>query len=458
MINRQTESRPFPAGCRAYRGALLHFTDDPGLAAPVADSYQTFDDGLLVVGEDRVIAVGDARDLLPSLPGDATVEHWPDALIVPGFIDTHVHMPQLEVIASYGTQLMDWLETYTFPAESRFSNPEWAQCQAARFADLLLAHGTTSALVFATSHPGSVDALFAAAEQRGMAIATGKVMMDRNAPEALCDTADSSYLDSQALIDRWHGKGRLRYAVTPRFAVTSSPEQLALAGKLLEENHGVLMQTHWAENCAEIELAQNLYPECRDYLDVYQHYGLLGERSVLAHGVHIGDDDRQRLSQTRARIAFCPTSNTFLGSGLFDFGSARQAGVKVGLATDVGGGTSLSMLATMAEAYKVCQLQGQSLNPFQAFYLSTLGNARVLHQQADSGNFEPGKFADFVVLDPAASPMLKLKQRGGRNLADVLFDLMILGDDRCIQRTYIAGRCRFDRTTSQFDRTTRKEQ
>ncbi|MAL97804.1 MAG: guanine deaminase [Alteromonadaceae bacterium] len=441
MKNNQTETR-------GYRGRILHFLDEPGTAAPEPGSYQFFEDGLLIVDQDRILVVGHASDLLPSLPAGAILEHWPEALIVPGFIDTHVHMPQLQVIASFGSQLLDWLETYTYPAEARFADAAWARSQAEVFVDMMLAHGTTSALVFATSHATSVNALFTVAAARRMAIATGKVMMDRNAPQALCDRASGSCQASQALIDRWHGKDRLRYAVTPRFAITSSPEQLSLAGKLVAENPGVLMQTHWAENHAEIDFACELYPERKDYLDVYEHYGLLGERSVLAHGVHINEHDRHRLNRSGSRIAFCPTSNTFLGSGLFDFEAARGAGVNVGLATDVGAGTSLSMLATMAEAYKVCQLQGQTLSPFQAFYLSTLGNARVLHQDADSGNFEPGKYADFVVLDPSATPILRLKQHPRRKLADVLFDLMILGDDRCIKQTYVAGQCQFDRATT----------
>jgi guanine deaminase len=276
----------------------------------------------------------------------------------------------------------------------------------------------------------------------------GKVMMDRHAPADLCDEAQQSYEDSQILINRWHQKGRLRYAVTPRFAPTSTPEQLALAGRLMTENPSVLMQTHWAENKAEIAWVQELFPDRHSYLDVYDHYGLLSDRSVLAHGIHINDGDRDRLAQTGARIAFCPTSNTFLGSGLFDLAAAREADVLVGLATDVGGGTSLSLLATMAEAYKVGQLNGRALSPFQGFYLATLGNARVLHQDDETGNLAPGKFADFVVLDLGANPMLSHKQSARSALPDQLFDLMILGDDRCIYRTYVAGICRYDRMQS----------
>lgn len=442
----QQQETPNPeGGRRAFRGPLLHFLDDPGLGAPAPDSYAWFEDGLLLVNDGRIEAAGDAAPILAGLADDVPVEHWPDALIVPGFIDTHVHLPQLGVIGSYGTQLLDWLQTYTFPAEARFSDATWAETQAELFVDQLLAHGTTSALVFCTSHPGSVDALCKAAEKRGQAMVAGKVMMDRNAPDDLCDEAETSYRDSQALIDRWHGRGRLRYAVTPRFAPTSSPRQLELAGRLLADNPGVLLQTHWAENRAEIAWVSELFPEHETYLDVYQHYGLLGERSVLAHGIHIDDKDRECLARTDTRIAFCPTSNTFLGSGLFDLAAAHAANVRVGLATDVGGGTSLSLLPTMAEAYKVGQLREQSLTSFQAFYLATLGNARVLHQEQETGNLEPGKYADFLILDPSATPLLRLKKDVSETLAERLFDLMILGDDRVIRRTYVAGQCRHDR-------------
>ncbi len=439
-------NRPaLPPACHALRGPLLHFLADPGPGTPALGSYEAFDDGLLVIHDGRILALGPAATLLPALAPDARIDHWPDALIVPGFIDIHVHMPQLGVLASCGTQLLDWLETYTFPAEARFQDPDWSRSQARLFLDLLLAHGTTSALAFSTSHSVSATALFEAAQDHNMAIATGKVMMDRHAPDSLRGEAVASARESQALIDQWHGRGRLRYAVTPRFAATSTPQQLTLAGQLVQTNPGVLMQTHWAENKAEIAWVKELFPERSSYLDVYRHYGLLGDHSVLAHGIHINNEDRRCLAETGTRIAFCPTSNTFLGSGLFNLAGARNAGVTVGLATDVGGGTSLSMLATMAEAYKVCQLQGQNLSPFQAFYMATLGNADVLQQADTTGNFESGKYADVLVLDPAANPMLRLKQAVPQDLPATLFNLMILGDDRAVHRTYVAGQCRYDR-------------
>lgn len=436
----------FPAGCSVHRGPLLHCLDDPGTAVePLPGTTEWLEDGLLVIDGDRILACGQAEGLIPRLPPETPIQEWPGHLMVPGFIDTHVHMPQLDVIASYGAQLLDWLNTYTFPSEARFSEPEWASVQAELFTDLLLAHGTTSALVFCTSHAHSAEATFLSAQRRGMAVAAGKCMMDRNAPEELLDTPQSSYDDSRALLERWHGHDRLRYAITPRFAPTSTGDQLARAGELAAEFPEALVQTHWAENRNEIEWTRSLFPARSDYLDVYQHYGLLGNRTVLAHGVHINDRDRERLVATGTRIAHCPTSNTFLGSGLFDLDTAVRQGVTLGLATDVGGGTSLSMLTTMAEAYKVSQLQGTPLTPWLAFYLATLGNATVLHQAEDTGNLSAGKIADFVVLDPTSSPVLQLKQQLAQNPTEQLFNLMVLGDDRAVAATYVAGQCRYRR-------------
>ncbi|MAM00159.1 guanine deaminase [Hydrocarboniclastica marina] len=442
---RTTDVR-FPVDCEAHRGALLHFLEDPGNEPePALGATEYLEDGLLLIHHGKVLATGQARELLPRLAPTTPVTHWQEGLILPGFIDTHVHMPQLGVMASYGTQLLDWLETYTFPHEARFSDRDWARTEAHRFADLLLAHGTTSGLVFCTSHANSVEALFEAAEARSMGLTAGKVMMDRHAPDDLIDTPETSYQESHRLLEKWHGRGRQRYAITPRFAATSSPQQLSLAGKLSGEFPQALVQTHWAENLGEIQWIRELFPQRASYLDVYDHYGLLGNHTVLAHGIHIDDGDRKRLKETGARIAFCPTSNTFLGSGLFDFRRAREAGINVGLASDVGGGTSLSMLATMGEAYKVCRLQGQTLTPWQAFYLATLGNARVLHQDHDTGSLQPGRHADFVVLDPSRGPLLAMKKTHSQTLAETLFDLMILGDDRAVTATFVAGTCQYRR-------------
>jgi guanine deaminase len=446
MTRPHASEPPFPDDIQVHRGAILHFLDDPGNDTdPRPDSLAFLDDGLLVLHRGRVLATGTPEDLIPRLPVGTEVRYWHHGLLVPGFIDTHVHMPQLGVMASYGTQLLDWLNTYTFPHEARFAEGDWARAEAERFTRLLLAHGTTSALVFCTSHAQSVEALFEAAESRNMALTAGKVLMDRFAPESLLDTAERGYRDSLDLLRRWHGRGRLRYAVTPRFAATSTPEQLALAGRLARECPDALVQTHWAENPAEIQWTRELFPERASYLDVYRHYGLLGDHTVLAHGIHINDHDRAVLAATGTRIAFCPTSNTFLGSGLFDFAGARAAGVPVGLATDVGGGTSLSMLATMAEAYKVCRLRGQTLSPWQAFYLATLGNARVLHLEHSVGSFRDGRHADFLVLDMTGSPLLDMKRPFCQSLQDTLFSLMMLGDDRAVAATFVAGELQHQR-------------
>jgi guanine deaminase len=332
------------------------------------------------------------------------------------------------------------LNNYTFPCESQFADKAHADQVADIFLAELLRNGTTTALVFASVHPQSVDALFEAAERLNLRLIAGKVMMDRNAPDYLVDTAASSYADSKALIERWHGKGRLHYAVTPRFAPTSTAEQLALAGQLLGEHPGLYMQTHISENVKEVEWVKALFPERKNYLDVYDHYQLLGERSVLAHGVHLCDDECARLAETGSAIAFCPTSNLFLGSGLFNLPQAERFKVNVGLGTDVGGGTSFSLLQTLNEAYKVMQLQGEKLSPFKSLYLATLGGARALRLEDRIGTLQPGSDADFVVLDYNATPLLSYRISQSKSFEETLFVLMTLGDDRTVLETYAAGR------------------
>lgn len=422
----------------AYRAAILHSIADPAEVG-IEQSYEYFADGVLLVEDGRIAAVGPAETLLPSL-GDVELIEYQDALITPGFIDTHIHFPQTGMVGAYGEQLLDWLNNYTFPCESQFADKAHADKVAEIFLDELLRNGTTTALVFASVHPQSVDALFEAAERRDLRLITGKVMMDRNAPDYLTDTADSSYTDSKALIERWHGKGRLHYAVTPRFAPTSSPEQLALAGRLLGEHPDLYLQTHISENLKEVEWVKALFPERKNYLDVYDHYSLLGERSVFAHGVHLCDDECARLAETGSAIAFCPTSNLFLGSGLFDLPQAERFKVNVGLGTDVGGGTSFSLLQTLNEAYKVMQLQGQKLSPFKSLYLATLGGARALRLEDRIGTLQPGTDADFVVLDYKATPLLDYRISQSKSLDETLFVLMTLGDDRVVAQTYAAGR------------------
>ncbi|AYF87532.1 guanine deaminase [Pseudomonas sp. JS3066] len=423
----------------AYRSAILHSIADPALVG-VEQSYQYFEDGLLVVEDGRIKALGDAKSMLPGLDAGVEVHEYRDALITPGFIDTHIHFPQTGMIASYGEQLLDWLNTYTFPTEKQFADKAHAADVAGIFIKELLRNGTTTALVFGTVHKESVDAFFEAAQALDLRMIAGKVLMDRNAPDYLTDTAESGYADSKELIERWHGKGRLHYAVTPRFAPTSTPEQLELAGKLYAEYPGLYMHTHLSENRKEIEWVKELFPERKGYLDVYDHYKLIGQRSVFAHGVHLCDDECKRLAETGSAVAFCPTSNMFLGSGLFDLQKLEEHGVRVGLGTDVGAGTSFSQLQSLNEAYKVMQLQGKKLDPFKSLYLATLGGARSLYLDDKIGNFQAGKDADFVVLDYKATPLLDYRMQQARSLPEKLFALTILGDDRTVKETFAAGR------------------
>ncbi|WP_372866027.1 guanine deaminase [Pseudomonas sp.] len=422
---------------KAYRAAILHSLADPAVVG-VEQSYEYFEDGLLLVEDGQVAQVGHAADLLPTLKG-VEITEYPDALITPGFIDTHIHYPQTGMIASYGEQLLDWLNTYTFPTERQFEDKAHAADVAGIFLKELLRNGTTTALVFGSVHKQSVDAFFEAAEALNLRMIAGKVLMDRNAPDYLTDTPESGYADSKELIERWHGKGRLHYAVTPRFAPTSTPEQLTLAGQLFQEYPDLYMHTHLSENRQEIEWVKELFPERSGYLDVYDHFKLIGARSVFAHGVHLCDAECQRLAETGSAVAFCPTSNLFLGSGLFDLNKLEQHGVRVGLGTDVGAGTSFSQLQSLNEAYKVMQLQGNKLDPFKSLYLATLGGANALYLDDKIGNFASGKDADFVVLDYNATPLISYRMQQATSLAEKLFALTMLGDDRAIKETFAAG-------------------
>ena len=422
---------------KAYRAAILHSIADPAVVG-VEQSYEYFEDGVLVVDNGQVAKVGHAVDLLPTLKG-VEITEYRDALITPGFIDTHIHYPQTGMIASYGEQLLDWLNTYTFPTEQQFADKAHASDVAGIFLKELLRNGTTTALVFGTVHKQSVDAFFEAAQALNLRMIAGKVLMDRNAPDYLTDTPESGYVDSKELIERWHGKGRLHYAVTPRFAPTSTPEQLTLAGKLLGEYPDLYMHTHLSENRKEIEWVKALFPERKGYLDVYDHYKLIGARSVFAHGVHLCDDECKRLAETGSAVAFCPTSNLFLGSGLFDLNKLEEHGVRVGLGTDVGAGTSFSQLQSLNEAYKVMQLQGKKLDPFKSLYLATLGGANALYLDDKIGNFASGKDADFVVLDYNATPLISYRMQQAKTLDEKLFALTMLGDDRAVKETFAAG-------------------
>ncbi len=425
-----------PAPLQAFRGELLSFSNDP---RKDADGVHHIEDGLLVVADGLIERSGTAAELLPTLPAGTPVTDCRGRLLMPGFIDAHIHYPQTDIIASHGRQLLDWLNDYTFPAEAAFSSAAHGEAVAEFFLDELLRNGTTTAAVYATVHRQSADAFFAASERRGLRMICGKVMMDRNCPEFLRDTAASSYEDSAALIERWHGRDRLLYAVTPRFACTSTEEQLRFAGRLLDEHPGVLLQTHIAENVDEIRWVAELFPWSKSYLDVYDHFGLVRRGALYGHCIHFDDIDWKRMAATGTAAVHCPTSNLFLGSGLFDYDRAHAAGAAVALATDVGGGTSFSMLRTMHEAYKVAQMGRHTFTALDAFYLATLGGARSLGLDDRIGSFAPGREADFIVLDPQATPLLERRMERTRTLDEKLFVLMMLGDDRAVAQTYIGG-------------------
>ena len=421
----------------AVRGEIVHFTADPAIKGEAARRHHP--DGVLLIRDGRIVEAGDAASLLPQLPAEVPVADHRGRIVMPGFVDTHVHYSQTDVIASYGEQLLDWLERFTFPAERGFDDPAHAAEVASFFLDELLKNGTTTAAVYATVHPASVDAFFTEARARNMRMAAGKVLMDRNCPEFLRDTAESGYEDSKALIRRWHGAGRATYAVTPRFAPTSTERQLELSGRLLDEHPGVLLQSHVAENHGEIAWVAELYPWARSYLDVYDRFRLVREGAIFAHCIHLDDTDRRRMADAGAAMSFCATSNLFLGSGLFDLAAARTAGVCVGIGTDVGGGTTLSMLKTLAESYKVTHMHGDTLSPQQAFYLATLGGAAALGLDGTIGSFEAGKEADFIVLDMEATALQARRNALAATLDERLFVLMTLGDDRAIAATYVMG-------------------
>ena len=424
----------------ALRGTLVFCRDDPFLTDR-SNAFVHEPDGLVICRDGLIEQVGPFASRKERLPADVTITDYSGCLISPGFIDTHVHYVQTGVIGAQGKQLLDWLETYTFVAEQAFADEAVARETARVFCDELVRNGTTTALVFCSVHAGSVDALFEEAERRNLRLIAGKVLMDREAPAALTDTARSGYDQSKALIAKWHGRGRCLYAITPRFAVTSTPEQLELAGSLWLEHPEVFVQTHIAENLAEIARVRDLFPDRRDYLDVYDHYGLTGRRAVLAHGVHFGESEFARCHDSGTAIAHCPTSNTFLGSGLFAMRQARdpRRPVQVGLGTDIGGGTSFSLLATMGEAYKVAQLRGRPIDAVETFYLATLGGARALALDDKLGTLAPGHEADLVVLDPNATPLLAFRNSRARSIEDILAVLTTLGDDRAVRATYVAG-------------------
>jgi guanine deaminase len=423
----------------AVRGRLLTFLRAPSGAGDT-QSYRYIDDGVVLVKDGRIAAIGPASELMSQLPPAAVTEHYPDKLIMPGFIDPHIHYPQTQVIASYGAQLLEWLEKYTFVEEQKFADPQHASRNAEFFLDELARNGTTTAVAYCSAHPSSAEALFAAAHRRNVGMLAGTAIMNRNGPSGLLEPAGQAIPASRELIKRWHGTGRQRYAVTPRFAITSTGAQLGEAGALLQEFPTVLMQTHLDENLHEIATVKALFPEEPSYTAVYHRFGLLGPRSLMGHCIHLDDAEVVLMRDTRSVAVFCPTSNLFIGSGLFNYKRLNEAGVRIALATDVGGGTSYSMLRTAAEAYKVMQLQGQNLPALAAFDLITRANAAALGLDGEIGTLQPGAFADLVVLDARATPAMAHRMEVTRDLEEELFVLMTMGDDRAVRQTYIAGR------------------
>jgi guanine deaminase len=423
---------------RAHRGALLHFRADPG-GSDDPDAYEHLEDGLLVVRDGHVEALGPARELLPALPREVEIVEHRGKLLMPGFVDTHIHYPQTDIIAAPGEHLLTWLKEYTLPHEARFADKVHARAVADFFLDELLRHGTTTASVYCTVHPASVDAFFEAATARNLRMAAGKVLMDRLSPEDLHDTAADGERDSRRLLEQWHGHGRLAYAITPRSAITSTPEQLASAGRLAREFPQVLVQTHLAETVEEIAWVARLFPGARSYYEVYENAGLVRERSIFAHCIHLDAADRLAMAGRGATAAFCPSSNLYLGSGLFDIGATDAAGLRFAMGSDVGGGSSFSMLRTLAHAYGVAQLKRQPLSPLRAFYLATLAGARAMGF-TQVGHLSPGTEADFIVLDPAATPLLARRSALATTLKEQLRVLITLGDERVVSATYVLGR------------------
>ncbi|CAG9176471.1 guanine deaminase [Cupriavidus pampae] len=433
-----------PAGTtRVIRGRILHFLRDPQFHD---DGYEYWEDGALLVRGGRIVAAGAYDDLSSRIPADAELIDYRGKLIVPGFIDTHIHYPQTDIIASPSPGLLHWLDTYTFPEERRFAEPAYARAVAEFFTDELLRNGTTSALVWSTVHATSADALFAASEARNLRMITGKVMMDRNCPEFLRDTAETGARDSADLMSKWHNKGRLAYAITPRFAPTSTEAQLAACGELARAYPDAFIQTHVAENRDEVKWVAELFPDARSYLDVYDRYGLLRPGAFYGHAIYLDPDDRRRLADSGAAVAHCPTSNLFLGSGFYDFHQSDAHRLNVTLATDVGGGTSFSMFRTMNAAHKVARMGGYHLTALRMFYLATRAAADALGWADRIGSFEAGCEADFVVLDPDATPLISRRSSRSETLEEQLFAFAMLGDDRVIEDVYVMGQAVGERT------------
>jgi guanine deaminase len=418
-------------------GQVLSYHGDPFVEG--AEAARLEPQGAVVVMGGEIVACGTADAMREAYP-QASITDYGSALISPGFIDPHVHYPQTAIIASWGKRLIDWLNTYTFPEEMRFADPAYAAEVAARYFDLTLANGTTTVCSYATIHPESVEAFFTEAQTRGLRAYAGKTCMDRNGPKGLLDSAKSAYDDSKQLLDKWHGVDRLSYVITPRFSPTSTPDQLSALGALWTENQSCLMQTHLSEQTDEIAWVKTLYPEARDYLDTYEAHGLLGMGGLYGHAIHLEPREIDRLAEVGASLIHCPTSNTFIGSGLFDMETMVARGLRVGLATDTGGGSSFSMLRTMAAAYEVAQLRGVSLHPAQLWWLATQGSARALRAEKKIGNIAAGMEADLVVIDLASTPAIEQATRRAETIWQSVFPTIMMGDDRAIKAVYVGGK------------------
>ena len=417
-------------------GRILSFEHDPFLAGPTAAKIH---DAVLVEGG-KIVGLGSLAALKAHAP-QAPLKSYGESLVMAGFVDAHVHFPQTAIIASWGKRLIDWLNDYTFPEEMRLNDPAYADMIAARYFSLALSHGTTSACSYATIHTQSVDAFFTQAHTLGLRAWAGKTCMDKNAPYGLRDTAQSAYDQSKALLQKWHGQARLSYVITPRFAPTSSPEQLSALGALWAEHPDCLMQTHLSEQPDEVAWVADLYPQARDYLDVYEHHGLLGRGALFGHAIHLTEREKARLVETGAALVHCPTSNSFIGSGLFDLVGLKSLGLRLGLATDTGGGSSFSMLRTMAAAYEISQLRGTALHPSELLWLATQGSARALSADHQIGNIALGLEADFVVLDLASTPAIAQASARASDIWSAVFPTIMMGDDRAVQDVWIAGKC-----------------
>ncbi len=419
-------------------GPVLRFDGNPMLM-PWADAVRIDTEGGVLLEGDRIVQVGAANALARTYPKADRVRYGADHLICPGFVDAHVHYPQTAIIASWGKRLIDWLNDYTFPEEMRLSDPDYADIVAARYLDLTIAHGTTTVASYCTTHPHSADALFRAAAMCNQRVVAGKTCMDRNAPEGLHDTAQSAYDDSKALIERWHGNGRASYAITPRFTPTSTPDQLAALGALWAEHPSCLMQTHLSEQTDEIAWVRDLCPDTRDYLDTYEQHGLIGERALYGHAIHLEQREVDRIAETGAALVHCPTSNTFIGSGLFDMAGLRARRIPIGLASDTGGGSSFSMLRTMAAAYEIGQLRGTPLHAAELIWLATAGSARSLRLNDVIGSVSDGYEADLTVLNLASTPAIEQRAAQATNHWESLFATIMMGDDRAVADVWIAG-------------------